>query len=313
MYGHIDLGDLLSETPKLADADAELRTAIEIGQELAEANPANTDIQVLLANSHRRLGYSLSLAGKLSQAASECRTALAINQKLAGDDPAKTYFRSNLALSHNALGCVLQTADEPLEAEAELRYAVAILQEQEGPLGDSGLADGLVNLGDAVRALGRPAEAKSGYERAITLLKRQVEQEPTNRWSRRSLAYAIRRRGLALSGLGDTAGAAAEARRGLGLLEEMAPQSVEDFFEMACCHAALAGLDEAGGSNESHGQGQTQANQAIDLVRRAIGLGFRNLAAIRAEAALGSLRDRDDFRLMIMDLAMPTEPFAAHR
>ena len=35
--------------------------------------------------------------------------------------------------------------------------------------------------------------------------------------------------------------------------------------------------------------------------------------AFRSEAALGALRDRDDFRLLLMDLAMPDEAFAPVR
>jgi hypothetical protein len=81
-------------------------------------------------------------------------------------------------------------------------------------------------------------------------------------------------------------------------------------FEAACCHAALAGLAGATGSGVSPGQGQTKADQAMDELRRAVGMGYRNRDAFRTEAALGPLRDREDFRLMMMDLAMPDEPFS---
>ena len=46
------------------------------------------------------------------------------------------------------------------------------------------------------------------------------------------------------------------------------------------------------------------------MLRRAAALGYRSPAAYRAEDALDDLRDRDTFRLLIMDLAMPAEPFA---
>ena len=93
-----------------------------------------------------------------------------------------------------------------------------------------------------VRAVGRPAEAKSEYERAIALMEPQVQQNPTDTSRRFVLACAIRRRGLALGDLGDPAGAAADARRALGLFDGLPPRSVEELFETACCHAALAGL-----------------------------------------------------------------------
>jgi hypothetical protein len=83
-----------------------------------------------------------------------------------------------------------------------------------------------------------------------------------------------------------------------------------ELVEAACCHAALAGLAGVTWSGVSPGQGQTEADRAMDQLRRADGLGYRNRDAFRTEAALGPLRGREDFRLMMMDLAMPDEPFS---
>jgi hypothetical protein len=38
--------------------------------------------------------------------------------------------------------------------------------------------------------------------------------------------------------------------------------------------------------------------------------GYRAVYTYRDEDVLDSLRSRDDFRLLMMDLAMPVEPFA---
>jgi hypothetical protein len=46
------------------------------------------------------------------------------------------------------------------------------------------------------------------------------------------------------------------------------------------------------------------------LLHQAVAVGFRDAAAIRTDDAFEPLRDRPDFRLLMMDLAMPTEPFA---
>ena len=45
-------------------------------------------------------------------------------------------------------------------------------------------------------------------------------------------------------------------------------------------------------------------------LRRAVGVGYRNANEVRIESALAPLRSRDDFRLIMMDLVFPTEPFA---
>jgi hypothetical protein len=48
-------------------------------------------------------------------------------------------------------------------------------------------------------------------------------------------------------------------------------------------------------------------------LRKAIEMGYHNVAAFRTEDALEPLRDRAEFGLMIMDVAFPAEPFAATR
>jgi hypothetical protein len=47
------------------------------------------------------------------------------------------------------------------------------------------------------------------------------------------------------------------------------------------------------------------------VLRQAVAMGYCNPDAYRTESALDPLRDRDDFRLLMMDLAMPADPFAA--
>ena len=84
----------------------------------------------------------------------------------------------------------------------------------------------------------------------------------------------------------------------------------EQWYETACCHAELSGLAGVAGSGISADRSAPEANAAMDLLHKAAALGFRNADAIRTEAALDPLRDRPDFRLLMMDLAIPEEPFA---
>ncbi len=120
----------------------------------------------------------------------------------------------------------------------------------------------------------------------------------------------MRRRGLALRDLGDTAGAAADTRRALKLCDGILPRFGWDLFETACCHAALAGLAGRAGSGVSAAEGEDEAARAIHWLGRAVAMGYRNANELRIESALDSLRSRDDFRLIMMDLSFPAEPFA---
>ena len=90
------------------------------------------------------------------------------------------------------------------------------------------------------------------------------------------------------------------------------PGSQGTFF-LACAHACLTGLAGRPGSGMSAAEGADQAEEAMAALRRAAAMGYRNPEAYRPESALNPLRGRDDFRLLMMDLAMPADPFAAAR
>ena len=74
--------------------------------------------------------------------------------------------------------------------------------------------------------------------------------------------------------------------------------------------AALAGLAGREGSDVSAAEAASEAETAMALLHKAIAMGYRSLDAFRTEDALDPLRGRDDFQLLMMDLAMPADPFA---
>ena len=127
---------------------------------------------------------------------------------------------------------------------------------------------------------------------------------------RSNLASTYFRRGLARGDLSEYAGAAADARRAVALAEGLPSGRGQDWFETACAHAALAGLAGRDGSGVSAAEAVTEAQAAVALLRRAVAMGYRSPAGFRTEDALGPLRGRDDFRLLMMDVAFPAEAFA---
>jgi tetratricopeptide (TPR) repeat protein len=206
---------------------------------------------------------------------------------------------------------------KPTAAEAECRTELAMLQKlaDDNPavtLFRDRLAYALNNLGDVFRSHGRAAEAKERYERAIALREPQFQADPTNTEHRYTLVCGMRRRGMTLRDLGDAAGAAADVRRALALCDGLPPRSASELFEieMACCHAALVGLAGLAGSGVSAAEAQDEAARAMEWLRRAVAMGYRNVSELRIESALDVLRSREDFQFLMMDLAFPAEPFA---
>jgi tetratricopeptide (TPR) repeat protein len=209
----------------------------------------------------------------------------------------------------------LQRQGRFADSEGEQRASLAGWQEAaEIDPGNTYLRDmvatGHNNLADSVRALGRTAEAREGYERAIAIRERLIEEEPENPMYRSHLAWSQRRRGLTRAKLGDAAGAAADARRALALWDALPTRSPEEWFETACAHAALAGLAGRDGSGIAADAVAPEADAAIRSLRTAVEMGYRDVLNLRDERALDPLRDRSEYRLLMMDLAIPTDPFA---
>jgi hypothetical protein len=78
-----------------------------------------------------------------------------------------------------------------------------------------------------------------------------------------------------------------------------------------------ANLAGRSGSGVSGAEAVTEADATTALIRKAIEMGYRATYVYRNEDAFDPLRSRDDFRLLLMDLEFPSDPFApdteAHR
>jgi serine/threonine-protein kinase len=309
---------LLLYYSKVSEAEAEYRTSLAIRQKLADDNPAVTEARRDLAASHHYLGSILIEMGKPKEAEVECRTAQAIAQKLADDNPAVIGYRNLLAMNRTKLGLLMLQTGNPGEAEVACRSALAIMQNQ----ADDNPSVMIIRnqlpfvynyLGDVVRSLGKLAEARGLYDRMIALTEPPAQENPTDPEYLNKLVCAVWRRGLTLRDLGDPAGATADARRAVRLSEGLPPRTVRYLFEKACSHATLAGLAGRAGSGVTAAEGEAAAARAMHWLRRAVAVGYRNANEVRGESALDPLRSRDDFRLLMMDLAFPTDPFARPR
>jgi serine/threonine-protein kinase len=310
-----ELGSVLSATGRPSEAEAEQRAALAVYQKLADDNPAVAQFRESAANSRFVLADLLTMTGRPAEAEAECRTALASFQKLAEENPAVPYYRSYLGTSQGKLGLLLLQKGRPADAEAESRTALAILERLVGenpthPFFPRCVADTLDILGDVVRLLGRPSEAEGLYDREIAVREPLFRENPTDLDQRYRLVRAIRRRGLARRDLNDFAGAAADTRRALSLCDGLRPLSGRDLFETACCHAALAGPAGRAALGVSADEAEIEAARAMESLVRAVAAGYRNANEIRIESALEPLRSRDDFRILILELAFPAEPFA---
>jgi hypothetical protein len=75
----------------------------------------------------------------------------------------------------------------------------------------------------------------------------------------------------------------------------------------------MADLAAAPGSGVSATEAASAAETAMALLHKAVATGYCQADAFRTDDALDPLRSRDDFRLLIMDLTLPADPFAPAR
>jgi serine/threonine-protein kinase len=309
--------------------------AIALYRRLIEARPKDARGPCFLAN-------ALLLAGRADEAVLAFREVVRLSEQVdAGEsDGGQSRYRAVEPL--NGLGWLLQQTGRPKEAEAEYREALAIARKLEDDPNfayrSTGEAMTENNLSVVLRHLGRVADARDHAERAVAVCEVLLRKfcvpllwHPATPYYRGRLALSCLNRGLARRALGDFLGAGDDVRRTAALLDALPSLTAELYFLIpwartayrdcetaqgiayysACAHAALASLAGKAQSGVSAAEEASEAAAAMALLHRAVALGHRDAEALRTEDALDPLRDRVDFRLLLMDLSFPAEPFVA--
>ena len=223
-----------------------------------------------------------------------------------------TLFRSSLAAGRGNIGSLLmQTsrAGEALEEFSGEEKILSRLAEEHPSIPDyrDELAGGQTNHATALLRLGRPSEARLLCDRAVELRERLVKDHPEILTYRVNLGASLIRSGLAHRDLGDVVGAAAALLKADTLLEAAGELDPDLTFLHGCCHAALFWTAGRPGSLLRADQAGAEATRALSLLRSAADMGYSDPAAFRNETALWPLLKRDDFRSLMMDLAMPRQ------
>ena len=312
---HTRVGNLLEKTGELGGALAEQRRCQELMRALAAEHPAIPDYRYVLAISHTGVGRLLEQTGDLAGALAEQRRYQDLMRALASEHPAVPDYRRGLAVSHTCVGNLLSLAllARPAEALDELEHACSLLEAlvrsvPSVPDYRDYLALALKYAAAPLLDLGRIAEARERLARAVAQAEALSSAEPQAPGYRIRLADALRRLARLKLDAGDAAGAAADARRAVALLEGLPMRNGPQHFSLACARVALAAAFDREGPAPS--ADAALADRAMDDLRRAAAMGYRNPAQYHYEPALGPLRPRADFRLLLLDLAFPSDPFA---
>jgi eukaryotic-like serine/threonine-protein kinase len=309
------IGIVLWRMGRLADALTTLRQARADLEVLTAAPGATDEARFDLAKTIARIGNVLAMAGTLAEAESELRRAMALQQALADDHPDVIQFRRTLGQSRHGLGWMLQEMRRSAEAGAEYGRAVALRQ----ALADNypavtafrmELADSHYNLGWLLQDLGKSAEAEAEYRQAVEIQEKLADDQPDVHQYQISFAMSLARIGTLRARGGRASEGADLFRRAIAVMQRPPTLRPDDLYNLACNRSLLAGMAGVPDSGVSADVGKAEADRAMEALRKAVNGGYRDLAHMRTDADLDPLRDRDDFRLLLMDLALPDNPFA---
>jgi tetratricopeptide (TPR) repeat protein len=302
----------LAASGKAAEALASYRASHAILKKLADANPAVAYLQSQLQWSHYLLGQRLEMMGRPAEALASYEAAREIAQKLADANADVARYHQYQAFFHNSIGVLLHRTGKLAEALASHQAARAILKklvaaDPEEPVYRADLAYCNTLLADVHRSQGRRGEARIGYQDAIDMAREfsrdhALRDNATSRNPQAVLAYSLRRRGLTKQDEGDVVGAASDTQRAMQLLDGVPERLAWEWFETACCHATLSALAGREGSGVLVADGPAEATAALAVLKKAVGMCYRDPKAFRTETALDQLRERDDFQKLLAEI-----------
>jgi hypothetical protein len=164
--------------------------------------------------------------------------------------------------------------------------------------------------GDLLVAFGECDPAISDFCQGRELIDRLADEQPAKHAYASKLARLERRIGVAHKKAGRAGEAAAALRRSVEILSRQEPASPADLESLAASQARLAFLVGAPGCNPSPAECDLAAEAAMAALRRASAADYRDLLCVKNRDDFNALRSRPGYRLLLLDLAKPVDPFA---
>ncbi len=254
------LGNTTVEIGDQEDALTAFEESLTIRERLARENPAVTDYQNRLADSHNNIGILQSGTGQNDLALKSHGRAMEIYERLARENPAVTDYQNRLAASHNNIGnlqsgtgqndLALKSYGRALEIQERLaRENPAVTDYQ------NHLADSHNNIGILQSGTGQNDLALKSFGRALEIRERLARENPSISEYRINLAGC--------------------------------------HYNIACAQA----LNSAATTDAN--MAKSRAEDAMNALRRADVAGYADWKHAAEDTDLKALRDRPDFQELL--------------
>ena len=330
-WSHDNLGNLLRNLGKRPEAEENCRKALSIKEKLAADFPAIPDYRQDLAVSHLNLGALLADLSQPAAAEEQYRKALSIGEKLADDFPAEPKHRQFLAQSHDNLGILLVSHGQRQAAEEQFREGLAIQKKLAAdfpalPAYQILLGKNYCNYGTFILDGGKHAEGLEWFEKAIRTLKPIHDKEPRDLTAKEVMRTCYMNRAREYDWLQKFAEAVKDWDRafelsppaeqsqlravraisrlqaGMGAkavveVDEMTKSSnwnADQWYDFACVYSVASG--------KIADKKAEYADRAMELLHKAIKVGYKNADHMKNDSDLDPLREREGFKKLMAEL-----------
>jgi serine/threonine protein kinase/TPR repeat protein len=303
---YYNLGILLHTTRRLQEAEKAHAEARALLQQLVADFPDNTEFRWKLGMSHHSMGFLLSEMDRLREAEESILAALAIQKELDANFPMNRLFRLDLALTYNNLGNLLKDTGRLQEAEEALTNALAIhkqLATNFPAISDyrNDLAGVLGDLAKLANVRRDYAQARRWLEEAEPHHQAALKANPKDPTFRQYYVNHFRTLTQSCAGDGDQDAALRSAGRLRDLGWDPPGETYDAAGALALCVAIVEKDSEPDLMNREK-QMRFYSDEAMAMLRVAVSKGFADVALMKKDTELDSLRQRQDFQQLLADL-----------
>jgi serine/threonine protein kinase/tetratricopeptide (TPR) repeat protein len=328
---HSNLAFTLKRAGKPAEAEHEYREALAILQKLAIEFPAEAAFRLRSANLGRELGVLLYDGGNDEAGAKLFPGAIDTLRQLAAEFPSIPTYRYDLSRCRRDFGKVLGYLNKRIESTEQFGEAIRLGENlvRDHPTvlpyqHELGLS--YYYFANMLCDTGTPAEGMEWYGKAIGTLTAAYERDRLVVLTQSALHKCHADRARAFARQGKFADALPDWDRALSLCPpEMRNiyrfERVDSWLRSGQVAAAIAEVDELAtieSANPAHwfnfarlyaiasarieGRKDEYAGRAVELLSKAVALGYKDSSRLAKEADLRPLRDRDDFKQLLAGL-----------
>jgi serine/threonine-protein kinase len=295
------LGILLKKASRFREAEAALRDALGLREQLVAAAPGDAELKQALGQTRYQLGaVAAKLKGRRGEEESAYRAAIQVQERLVADSRGHPARRRELARYQNNLGILLHDTGRLGDAEHAFGEALAIDSElAQLPHATPGdrwqWAQVSNNLGNLLRETSRPDGAEAAFTKARDLEEELVSAFPRVPDYRKGLAMTESNLGLLGMSTSDTASAQRAMLHALELEQALVagfPNMPDYRFRLALARLNLGTMLERRDPNEAEALLRAARTESEHLVAKFPGVPEYTFALGNVLRCLGNLRGR---------------------